>query len=365
MSERIYLVDPATKSLTAVEPVSLSSIGVKERQDLESWAVSHPEIFGEKLLVITSEFDRFDRSDRRIDILALDEDGCLVVIELKLALSGSFADQQAIRYAALCSTMTMAEVVDAHARYLNCSEDEARGAIAKFLDEDELPELDGQPRIILAGGDLDDQELTSTVLWLRTFGVDISCVEIKPYRLADGGPLLLVPRVIIPLPEARDYIIRVERKQANAAKVVKDRELRSHCWQALSDKFNRLNLDWKARARSSKNYLQIPVGQREMHYEWLLQQRQKALRVALHFESDDREVNQRRMSQIQVRSAEIRAGVEYPFVAEMWGRRWATAEFRIPWDSQLVTDEALDEAVRVMQLLVERTRADVERFKSE
>jgi RecB family endonuclease NucS len=87
MSERVYLVDPATKQLTAVEPVALTSVGVKERQDLEAWAISRPEIFGEPLLVITSEFDQFDRSDRRLDILALDEDGCLVVIELKLALS--------------------------------------------------------------------------------------------------------------------------------------------------------------------------------------------------------------------------------------------------------------------------------------
>ena len=365
MSERVYLVDPATRQLTAVEPVALTSVGVKERQDLEAWAISHPEIFGEPLLVITSEFDRFDRSDRRIDILALDEDGCLVVIELKLALSGSFADQQAIRYAAFCSAMTMADVVDAHARYLNCAEEEARGAIAKFLEEEELPELNSQPRIILAGGDLNDQELTSTVLWLRTFGVDISCVEITPYRLADSGSLLLVPRVSIPLPEARDYLIRVERKQAGGASVAKDREVRSHRWQSLSERFNHLNLGFKARARSSKNYLQIPVGHREMHYEWLLNVRQKSLRVAMHFESDEREVNQRRLTVIQQRGDEIRAGVEHPFVAEMWGRRWATAEFRIPWDPQLITEETLDEAVCVMKLLIERTQTDVERFKNE
>ncbi|MFM7845519.1 MAG: hypothetical protein ACKPEY_14965, partial [Planctomycetota bacterium] len=176
MPECIYLVDPCTKQLTAVEPVSLTTVGVKERQDLEAWVISHPEIFGELLLVITSEFDQFDRSDRRLDILALDQSGVLVVIELKLALRGSFADLQAIRYAAFCSAMTMADVVNAHARYLNCSDAEASEAITIFLNTKELPELNNNPRIILAGGDLDDQELTSTVLWLRTFGLDISCV---------------------------------------------------------------------------------------------------------------------------------------------------------------------------------------------
>ena len=34
--------------------------------------------------MITSEFDRFDKSDRRLDILALDRAGRLVVVELKL-----------------------------------------------------------------------------------------------------------------------------------------------------------------------------------------------------------------------------------------------------------------------------------------
>ena len=111
MSELLFIVDPVSKQLSPVEPVSFADIGVKERQDLEAWVTSHPLVLGEELLVITSEFDRFDRSDRRLDVLALDKNGYLVVIELKLDLSHSFADQQAIRYAAFCSTMTMDQVV--------------------------------------------------------------------------------------------------------------------------------------------------------------------------------------------------------------------------------------------------------------
>src|SRR5207245_1778874 len=113
MTDSLYTVDPAKKLLGAVEPVSLSEIGIRERADLEAWICNEPRVLGEDLLVVTSEFARFDRSDKRLDVLALDKDGVLVVVELKLELTGTPADQQAIRYAAFCSTMTMADAVEA------------------------------------------------------------------------------------------------------------------------------------------------------------------------------------------------------------------------------------------------------------
>ena len=87
MSELLFIVDPVSKQLASVNPVSFEDIGVKERQDLETWVTSHPLVLGEELLVVTSEFDRFDRSDRRLDVLSLDKKGYLVVIELKLDIA--------------------------------------------------------------------------------------------------------------------------------------------------------------------------------------------------------------------------------------------------------------------------------------
>jgi hypothetical protein len=68
----------------------------------------------------------------------------------------------------------------------------------------------------LAAGGFDDPEVTSCVLWLRSFGVDIACVEITPYRLPDNR-IALVPRVIIPLPETKDYMVSAEEKEAEQA----------------------------------------------------------------------------------------------------------------------------------------------------
>jgi hypothetical protein len=51
---------------------------------------------------------------------------------------------------------------------------------------------------------------------------------------------------------------------------------------------------------------------------------------------------------------EIAAGLGYTFIEEMWGKNWATAEFRVPYDPINPMD-VVPEAVRVMQLLIERT----------
>jgi hypothetical protein len=220
MADIIFLIDHDTQEPIKVEPVSFAEIGIKERDDLEEWIIDHPDLLGEDLLIITSEFDRFDKTHRRLDILALDSNlssdskGVLVVIELKLDANRSLVDQQAIRYAAFCSTMKMEDVVTLLAKRLKVTSEDASAKICEFLGEDELPNLGNHPRIILAAGSLDDSELTSSVLWLRTFGVDISCVELTPYRLPKSSQILLVPRTIIPLPEAIDYIISVEQKEA-------------------------------------------------------------------------------------------------------------------------------------------------------
>jgi RecB family endonuclease NucS len=84
--------------------------GVLEHQDLERWVENHPEILPQELLVVTTEYDRFDKTNELLDLLAIDNHGKLVVVKLKKDDSRKSAELQAIKYAAHCSTLTLADV---------------------------------------------------------------------------------------------------------------------------------------------------------------------------------------------------------------------------------------------------------------
>jgi hypothetical protein len=58
-------------------PTSFAELGIQERQHLEEWIKKNPDILGSKLLLITSDYDKFDNSDKRLDLLALDDVGKL------------------------------------------------------------------------------------------------------------------------------------------------------------------------------------------------------------------------------------------------------------------------------------------------
>lgn len=355
MADTIYVADPHTNEVTAVQSVSFSALGVKERAGLQAWVLQNPAVLGEELLVITPEFGRFDRIRRRLDVLALDAEGTLVVIELKLEAEGSLADLQAIRYAAFCSTMRMADVLSELARYDGITEEQAEAKIVDFLGQEELPELGDNPRITLAAGSLDDQELTSCVLWLRRFGIDISCVELTPYRLPASGEILMVPKVIIPLPEARDYIVSVERKEAAKTQASKQRRANEALWAAINQTFNELGLPFQARSTAAGNYSQLRFGDPNVHYEWQLRKRERALHVALHFEHADPELNYGLLETVERCRDRIAQGIQWELGAERWGRKWARVFFRLPYEAEVPPAEIAPTAAQAMGEMIART----------
>jgi hypothetical protein len=165
-------------------------------------------------LVISEEFGDWDGSRRRIDLLALDKDANLVVIELKRNDDGGHMELQAIRYAAMVSAMTFDQAVDIFGRYLKNqgeAEPHPRKSILEFLGwEDGTDDLFAQSvRIVLVSADF-SKEVTSSVLWLNSYNVDIRCVRLMPYSL--DGRILVDVQQLIPLPETADYIIRIQKK---------------------------------------------------------------------------------------------------------------------------------------------------------
>src|SRR5690349_20479934 len=105
-------------SITHLERGSFASFGLQDRGDLQRLLRDSVSVIAPETLVISEEFSNWDRSDRPIDLLAVDKQARLVVIELKRTADDSLADLQALRYAAMVSHMTFDEAADTYAGYL-------------------------------------------------------------------------------------------------------------------------------------------------------------------------------------------------------------------------------------------------------
>lgn len=206
----ILLIEKGKKELEdIVEESNLSTMGVLETKHMETWIAKHPEILGEDLLTITTEYAGFDKTSKRLDILAIDKTGKLVIIELKRDLADKYVDLQAIHYAAFCSTHTLKDIIDIRSIYSGKSEENVEKEILEFITEKDFMDFDNQPRIILVANSFKEETLAA-VLWLRDIGTDIKCVKLEAYELDNN--IVITPDIIIPLPEAETFMIHREKK---------------------------------------------------------------------------------------------------------------------------------------------------------
>lgn len=211
----VSLYEIADVGLKAHEPALLADLGLRERADLQRLIRDEVGVLDDDLLVVAEEFGQWEDARRRVDLLAVDKTGCLVVIELKRD-DGAHMDLQALRYAAMVSSMDFADVVAAYEQHLAKTAPEAnldaRDELAAFIDaSEEEPAISTDVRIVLVSAEF-GRELMTSVLWLNRFeGIDIRCIQLVPYTL--DGRVLLDIRQVVPLPEAADYQVRVRRKE--------------------------------------------------------------------------------------------------------------------------------------------------------
>lgn len=199
--------------IVPIPATTFGAQGILERDDLQRLLRSQIETVSPDTLILAEEFGDWEDSRRRIDLLGVDKDANLVVIELKRDDDGGHMELQAIRYAAMVSTMTFEQAVAARAGFQrrHGMNDDAQQAILDRLVWDE-PNEDGfgqAVRIVLVAADF-SRELTSSVMWLNSYGLDVRCVRLRPHDL--NGRVLLDVQEIIPLPEGAEYQVRLREK---------------------------------------------------------------------------------------------------------------------------------------------------------
>ncbi|MHB1186605.1 DUF4268 domain-containing protein [Thiobacillus sp.] len=248
--------------LEAVQATSFTEERVFERKDLQQLLKADISPLGDDLMVLAEEYGNWEDSKRRIDLLCLDKQARLVVVELKRTEDGGHMELQAIRYAAMISSMTLDQAISTYAKYLGGEDAETKATkdVLEFLEEDSVDdvELTKDVRIILVSGDF-SSELTTAVIWLNKHDLDITCVRLKPYKLGDS--LLIDTVQIIPLPEAADYEVKIRGKEQEAKKVQTARqEIFRRFWAQLIDRSKSKTPLLANRSTTTDHWLSAGIG---------------------------------------------------------------------------------------------------------
>ena len=229
----MYIIDQTSNSLTKIEQTSFKVLKLEERKHLQEWIAKKPSSLGEELLIIQKEVDGFSDTRERLDLLALDKDGNLVVIENKLDDSGRNVPWQAIKYASYCSSLTKQDVIDIYQKYLEETAS-AEESLSDFFDGRDLSDVEinigNSQRIFFVAAHF-RKEVTSSVMWLLNFNLRIKCFKVTSFLYNDK--ILLDFDQIIPIKDADDYTIKIATKaqsESQNAEASKIRSLSRHAF---------------------------------------------------------------------------------------------------------------------------------------
>ncbi|PKA22718.1 hypothetical protein [Leptospira levettii] len=206
----MYFYDKENNELVEVEETTYSENNLKERENIEEWIRKNPSILDEELLIISHEYDKFEIRER-LDLLAIDKEGSLVILELKKDESGSNVDFQALKYCSYCSTLKPAEIIEIYQEYiekfkLNINSEESLMNHLEIESLDLLNNiLNNQQKIILASSNF-DKRILSVSAWLANNNIDIRCFSVKPYIKNDE--LIVDIELLIPPKNINDYVIK-------------------------------------------------------------------------------------------------------------------------------------------------------------
>jgi len=253
----MFKIDPAANRIKPLEVKRFTDLGFTERKHLQEWLENYPQALspgeGDELLIIQKEFDGFDDTRERLDLLAIDKDGNLVIIENKLDDSGRDVVWQALKYASYCANLKKQQVVEIFQRYLNqkaqlegAEPANAEKVLLEFLQADDLQSVQlntlKSQRLILVAAHY-RKEVTNTVLWLSQFGVICQCFKVTPYQA--GAELFLNVEQIIPTPEAADFMIGMMAKEAEEKSASHEQlnrhRLRLAFWEQALEAFSHSN----------------------------------------------------------------------------------------------------------------------------
>lgn len=332
----MFRINRTDNRITPLQVKSFSELDFKERDHLQEWLAFCPDALGEELLIIQKEFAGFTGTKERLDLLALDKDGNLVVIENKLDDSGRDVVWQALKYASYCANLSKSQVVEIFQKHLKHDED-AESKICEFLDADDINEVKintgNSQRLVFVAANF-PKEVTNTALWLLRQGISIQCFRATPY--AFGEELLLKIDQIIPTPEAEEFMVGMKAKEDEekfTEAALKHRErVRLAFWEETLKLFGKSECRLFESVNPSKN-ASLGAGSGVALCPFMLGFLKTQIRVELYLGRRDIEENKFLFSELQKQKEKIEKSFGEELVwNEMEGNKASRIQFRKSFD---------------------------------
>lgn len=219
-------------STIEVNQLTLKELGLKESHLEEFLRKNIEVIFGEEesLLIIGEQVNNLEGG--RSDLTAIDENGNIVLIEIKRDLEDIKSRKepfefQAIRYAASYAKIEgideivskiFASYIDKHKDEFNLGELTATEKGVRLINDflmsnNSIKTFNQRQRIILIAASFDEQTL-SAVAWLIANNVDISCFSICPIKINEN--IFFQVDRILPIQSIEDFYVDIKEKKVTS-----------------------------------------------------------------------------------------------------------------------------------------------------
>ena len=158
----------------------------KETEHLESWIKTKPEILGTDILIIGEQV--FTKSGP-LDFLAIDNNGNIVVVELKRDKLARVALAQAIDYASDLSTWDIDKLSEICMSYTGNSLEEHIAENCEDIEIDDLT-INQTQRLLLVGFSI-EESLIRMIEWLSSnFDLSVNAIILNYVKTSNGTELL-------------------------------------------------------------------------------------------------------------------------------------------------------------------------------
>jgi hypothetical protein len=316
----MYIINKETNRIEKIESTTFKQLGFRERENLQEWIANNPSCLNEDLLIIQKEFSGFNDTSERLDLLAIDKQGNLVIIENKLDDTGKDVTWQVIKYASYCATLNSSQIITIFGQYLSKigSRENAEALLTEFLETEDFRErlnIGNSQRIIMIAGEF-RKEVTSSVLWLLNYGLRIQCFKATPFKLQDQ--LLMNMEQIIPIKEAEDFVISMankSREEVETQEQNKERHnIRFNFWKAYLKEINSVTTLYQNVSPSKDAWIGSGSGMSSVGFNSVATR--SYVRIELYINSGDKDNNKMIFDALASKKAKIESEFGGPLTWE-------------------------------------------------